>query len=404
MPSILIIGIIIFVGFLCGEVLKRMGLPKMTGYILGGVLLNPGLFKIVPYDFVDHTDLITNISLSFITFSVGGTLLISKIKKLGKTILSITFFEAELAFLMVFVGFLCLAPFLTNIQDATMLSTFIPLSLLIACLASPTDPSATLAVVHEYKAKGEVSSTIMGVAAFDDVLGIVNYSFATVVSIALITHQPLDMATSILNPGIMIGGAVILGITLGIAFNFFTNLFNKETEGALIVVIFALLFICFGLAKYLQFDELLATMSMGIIVVNFNRHSRKIFTMLERYTEEFIFVLFFTLSGMHLKFAVLPQAAILIFTFFILRTIGKVLGTYTGAVLSTASVKVRHYTAGGLIPQGGIVVGLALLMQQEAAFSDISELIMSVIIGATIIHEFVGPITAKIALKKAKEI
>jgi len=98
MPSILIIGIIIFVGFLCGEVLKRMGLPKMTGYILGGVLLNPGLFKIVPYDFVDHTDLITNISLSFITFSVGGTLLISKIKNLVKQFYPLLFLKQSWLF------------------------------------------------------------------------------------------------------------------------------------------------------------------------------------------------------------------------------------------------------------------------------------------------------------------
>jgi Kef-type K+ transport system membrane component KefB len=164
------------------------------------------------------------------------------------------------------------------------------------------------------------------------------------------------------------------------------------------------LFLGFGLAKYLKFDELLATMSMGVIVVNFNKHSRKIFSMLERYTEEFIFVLFFTLSGMHLKFSVLPQAATLILLFFLFRTAGKFLGTYTGATLSKASPKVRKYTAGGLIPQGGIVVGLALLIHQQAAFSNLAELVMSVIIGATIVHEFIGPITAKIALKKANEI
>ena len=404
MSSILIVGIIIFVGFLCGEVFKKLGLPKVTGYILGGVLLSPGFLKVVPGDFIEHTGLITNMSLSFITFSVGGTLLLSNIKRLGKTILSITFFEGELAFFMVFIGFLCLTPFLTQIQSATVISTFIPLSLLIASLASPTDPSASLAVVHEYKAKGEVSSTILGVAAFDDVLTIINYSFATVVAMVLITHQPFNMYTSILKPFIMIGGAIILGSILGIAFNFFTSLFQKETEGALIVVIFALVFICFGLAKSFQFDELLACMSMGAVVVNFNRHSRKIFNMLERYTEEFIFVLFFTLSGMHLKFSVLPQAALLIFLFFVFRTSGKFLGTYIGAVLSKAGPKVRKYTAGGLISQGGIVVGLALLIQQEAVFSSLAELIMNIVIGAVIINEFIGPITAKTALKKAGEI
>jgi len=35
MDSILIIGIIIFTGFVAGEICTRIGLPKVTGYILG---------------------------------------------------------------------------------------------------------------------------------------------------------------------------------------------------------------------------------------------------------------------------------------------------------------------------------------------------------------------------------
>lgn len=404
MPSILIVGIIISVGFLCGEVLKRFGLPKVTGYILGGVLLNPGIFKIVPVSFVDHTELITNISLSFITFSVGGTLLFSKIQKLGKSILWMTFFEAEAAFLMVFIAFALTLPFLAHLTDATMLQTYLPLSLLIACLASPTDPSATLAVIHEYKAKGEVSSTIMGVAAFDDVIGIMNYTVATVVATLLITMKPLNLGTALGMPLIQIGGALILGVGLGFVFNFLTDIFKKENEGSLIVLIFAQLFMCFGLARFFNFDELLATMVMGAMVVNLNQQREKIFMMLERYTEEFIFVLFFTLSGMHLDFSVLPRATVMIILFFIFRTAGKFLGVYLGSTVAKASPKVRKYTGGGLIPQGGIVVGLALLMRQNPEFSDISELIMSVVIGATILHEFIGPITAKMALTKAGEI
>ena len=65
---------------------------------------------------------------------------------------------------------------------------------------------------------------------------------------------------------------------------------------------------------------------------------------------------------------------------------------------------VKKYVAGGLIPQGGIVVGLALLIKQNAAFDSISDIIISVIVGATIIHEIIGPVLSKIMLKKAGEI
>ena len=85
-------------------------LPKVTGYILGGVFLNPGLTHIIPKSFIEHTELVTNISLSFITFSVGGTLYFPKVRSLGKPIVLITLFEAEFAFLFVAVIFILLGP------------------------------------------------------------------------------------------------------------------------------------------------------------------------------------------------------------------------------------------------------------------------------------------------------
>ena len=189
MSSIIIVGTIVFAGFIFGELASRVKLPKVTGYITAGVLLNPGLFRIIPKDFVAHTDLVTNISLCFITFSVGGTLLYSRIRKLGKSILCITLCEGEFAFMAVVLGFLAITPFFIKIPGASWFATFIPISLLLGSLGAPTDPSATLAVTHEYNAKGEVSSTIMGVAAFDDALGIITYSVAIVISRIFISES-----------------------------------------------------------------------------------------------------------------------------------------------------------------------------------------------------------------------
>ncbi len=401
---ILTVGIIIFVGFILGEIVAKIKLPKVTGYILAGVLLNPDLFGIISEDFVEHTSLITNIALSFITFSVGGSLLFSRIKKLGKGIIGITVFEAELAFAAIALGFFVLGSFSILSVGNSVLAFILPLSLLMGSLGSPTDPSATLAITHEYRAKGDVSSTIMGVAAFDDIFGIVNYTIATVIGGVLILNQDLTLNSMVLSPLVIILGAVALGVVIGFILNFITCLIERETEGALIVLVFGMLLLCFGLASLLGFDELLSTMTMGIIVVNFNKKREKIFSILERSMEELIFVLFFTLSGMHLDFSVLSTTYLLILFFVMFRVVGKVSGTWIGASISKSSGKVKKYTAGGLIPQGGIVVGLALMIKQNPAFDGISDIIISTIIGATIVHELIGPIIAKTSLKRAGEI
>ncbi len=403
LQPILVIGLILFGGFVMGELCMRLGLPKVSGYILAGLLLNPRLTPIIPTDFVEHTDLVTNISLAFITFSVGGTLLMEKIRTLGKPIVLITLFEAECAFLFVTAAFILIAPWLGSYGGAAVVSHLVPLALLLGALAAPTDPSATLAVVHEYHAKGEVTSTIMGVAAFDDILGIINYSLAISFAAMFVLHQPLR-SDSILEPVIKIVGSLVVGALFGWVLNRLIRLIRHEKEGVLITLVFSLLALCYGVTSSLDGDELLSTMAMGMVVTNYNPQRDKVFQILERYTEESIFVLFFTLSAMHLDFSVLMANLPIIALFVVFRSAGKLAGTFLGGRLAHSSRAVQRYTVGGLLPQGGIVIGLALLIRQDATFADFAAILVNVIIGATIVHEIIGPIVSKTALRLAGEI
>jgi Kef-type K+ transport system membrane component KefB len=401
---LLAIGILLVGGFAVGELAEKVGLPKVTGYITAGILLNPGLFGFMPAELLDSTEPVTNIALAFITFSVGGTISLARIRRLGRSIGLITVFEAEFAFLAVAAGFLVLAPVLVRGTGLPWLAAIVPLSLLVGSLASPTDPSATLAVAHEYRAKGDVSSTIMGVAAMDDALGIINYSLATAAAVALAGHAAFSVTSSLIEPLVSIVGAIALGVAFGLVFNGATRLFRKESEGYFIVLVLGMLGLCFGVARLLGVDELLPTMSMGIFVVNTNPQHEKIFRVLERYTEQLIFVLFFTLSAMHLDLGALARVWPLALVFVVLRAGGKYGGTRLGARLGRAPAAVKRWAAAGLIPQGGIVIGLALLLKQNPALDRVSDLVLNLIIGAVVIHELVGPVLARLALRRAGEI
>jgi len=117
MSTTLLFGLILFAGFIGGELAKLVGLPKVTGYILAGIFLNPGSFGVIPVEFTDNTNVLTNMALSFITFSVGGSLLFPKLREMGKEILYITLLEAELAFLITAGGLLVFFYFMKNIQN-----------------------------------------------------------------------------------------------------------------------------------------------------------------------------------------------------------------------------------------------------------------------------------------------
>ena len=403
MNTLLVFGILIVVGFVFGELANKLRLPRVTGYIIAGIFLNPDVSHLIPVEFVQSTSTVTNFALAIMTFEVGGTLALEPLRELGKGIAFMALGEAELATLFVVIGTLVTLPFLIHIEGGSFISTYLPLALLLGALAAPTDPSATLAVIHQYRAKGPVSFSIMGVAAVDDALGVINFSIAAALA-AIFAGNAALRASAFIAPFIGIVGAVVLGVLCGMIYYATSRFLREESEGLSIVAVIAVLSSCYGAATLLGLDQLLATMTVGVTVVNLGRSRDRIFKATENYIEPLIFVLFFAISGMLLDFQMLFKFLPLVLLFIFFRSLGKFTGAYAGATLARSPQKVRRYTCLGLIPQGGIVIGLALIARQIPGLASVSNILLSVIIGATVIHELIGPLTSRIALQKAGEL
>lgn len=402
MNVMLSIGILIFTGYIVGELAEKIKLPKISGYILAGILLNPDLSGIMSHEFVTHTDPLLSVSLAIITFSIGGSLSLKKLRTTGSKILTLTVMESLFAFISVFLFMFFTLYFFIHIFDSVYV--VIAISLVLASLAAPTDPSATLAVIHEYKAKGEVSSAMMEIAAFDDIVGIIIYTLVTAFAAFFLGETDIKFSQTLLELGKSIGGAILVGGSVGLLFNFIMKILKKQEEGTLIVLSFGLILLSYGIAEYFGFESLLSTIALGVVVINFNPLSDKIFKLIERYTDELTFVIFFTLSGMQLQLSSITGSYVLIFIYIIGRIIGKFLGIYSGAKMVKSDLKIKKYTAGGLIPQGGIVIGLALLLTKDPIFEETASTIMGIVIGAALLHEIIGPLASRFSLKKAGEI
>lgn len=389
------IGLILLFGYLGGLLAERVRLPKIVGYLLVGILLEPGVSGILPSGFISNSGVANDFALAVITFAVGGSLAYSKIKELGKSILWMTVLEAELAFVLVALG-------MTLVVGGGSFWHRLPLALLLAALASPTDPAATLAVAEEYRAKGPVIRTVMGIAASDDALGIMNFSLATAFASALILGRNfITLNNTLLHPLFIIFASIALGAALAAALT--AAAYKIRSPGALVVIVLGMLFFCYGSARYLGLDELLSTMVVGIGFVNFSQKSEEVFSFLSKYFEELIFIVFFVLAGAHLAFGTLAQNWLLVLVFVLLRAAGKFAGAILGANIAGATANVRKYAAFGLLPQGGIVVGLALLAKQDPHFQAFGTLLVSLIVGTTVFHELVGPLFVRFAIFRSGE-
>lgn len=402
MNILLVIGLLLIVGYSLGYLVSKIGLPTIIGYIATGILFSPYSFGFLNEELLPQTEPLIDVSLAFIAFEVGGSLKWQKLKSYGSVLIRILLLESLLPFFLVLI-FLSVGglifPGFFSIESHWLLI----FALLVAPLASPTDPSATIAVMHQYKAKGKVSDTIMSVAALDDAMGVFLFSVSVAVAAIIAGSSDANIGNSVLRAIYKIVGAVLAGGLFGWFTGILSRFLKIKEEGQWIVLLAAMIIFTFGISSFLKLDELLAAMALGAFITNFNKQSDLLFKIVERYTEALILLLFFILSGLHLDISAIPDAALLIGVFVVLRISGKYFGARLGAFWAHAPKEVQKYTGGGLIPQGGIVIGLALLISKNPDFAKVSDTLLAVIMGSAIFHELIGPVAAIQSLKNAGE-
>ena len=116
-----------------------------------------------------------------------------------------------------------------------------------------------------------------------------------------------------------------------------------------------------------------------------------------------LMICFFTLAGADLDFSILLSAGIVGIIYVVARVIGKVSGAYVGAKISKAPKNVQKYLGLGLLPQGGVAIGMVIACttvfpEQEGLF------VQTVVLAGIVIYELVGPSLVKLGLKLAGEL
>ena len=386
MEILLYLGIAMSVGLVFNRIVKKFGLPNVTGYLVAGLVIGPYVLNIVPEVAVEEMGLITNVALGFIAFSIGGSFRIADIKAIGGKVLVITFFEALTASLLVTL--------------ALMLFGFdLPLALSLGAIAAATAPATTLLVARQYKAKGPVTNMLLPVVAMDDAICIVLFSIMTSIASVIANGTTLSVLEMILDPLREIGFSLLLGAAVGFGVALCSKAFKSRANR--IAVIVCSIFLCVSLADKFELSSLLVCMMNSAIMVNFSKESNKMLDVCDRWTPP-LFLLFFVISGAELNLEILPQIGVIGIIYLVARTLGKCLGATAGSAIIKADKQVIKYLGFTLIPQAGVAIAMSQLA--ITILPAYGEQIRAVILGATLIYELTGPLVTKVALTKAGEI
>ncbi len=397
MSIVLAIGIIIIAGFFGGMLAHRFKFPRITGYIVVGILLSPSVTGIVSPSAVADLDVLTSMALGIIAFSIGGSLRWDSLRQLERSILWVGNAQGVGAFIISVLAISLLAPLFLNISDASLITVYLPMALVIGAMASSTAPTAVLAIVRELKARGTFTTTLLSVVAYDDAIAIILFSIALGIASPLAGGDGLSIFQALVMPGLKILGSVAIGIAFGFALTFIARLITARS--LLLVVVLGTILLCIGITQLLDFSEILANMVIGFVVLNRLKRDEPFVAIDE--IEDLVFVLFFALAGLHFDVAALQAAGLLAVLVVISRFIGKYLGVKFGSAMAGAPLTVRKYLGLALLPSAGVSLGLALLA--ERAFPDFGAIIFNAILASVIINGLIAPPLMRFAILKAGE-
>ncbi len=389
------IGLLLLAGFGSEFLAERLGLPGVSLFILTGAVL--GTLDILPAGFLEQTEIIVELALAIIGFLIGGSLQWSRLRKLGNLVFRVLFSEFYAATILVGLTTFTIAWQFAGLPWNIALA----LALVLGSIAAATAPAATLAVVHEQRARGPLTTIVLSIVAADDGLALITFSAATAGAGMLLGYEG-TLLLSLLDALREIGVSVLLGLAGALVLRLVLG--RVEHRESMLLPTFTIILLCAGLANFLEAGGLLACMVLGMALVNSYRHFDSIYSVISDSFESIIFTLFFIISGLHIQWDILGGAWLLALGYFMARMTGKASGAYLAARFSNADPAIRKYTGMALMPQAGVALGLALQARTRLNFpGNIEEILLSVVIATTTVSELLGPLFTRRALVLAGE-
>ncbi|MBN2467983.1 MAG: cation:proton antiporter [Deltaproteobacteria bacterium] len=383
----IVVGFGLLFAIAVGYLIHYLHVPKVTGYVILGIIMGPfGLGLITPED-IGHLYLISELALGLIVFSIGGELNAAHFRKIGGRILIVSLAEVALTVVVITGIILCLGKSFS-------------FAFLLGIIGIATAPAATLLVLREFDSEGPVTHYILILVGMNNLFCLA--LFRVVFQLEKMTGGGSPAAALIKN--LMwslgeIGGSLLMGLLLGLLVVVGERYLRKKNE--LLTLILAMIVIGVGCGSFFGLSSLLINLALGCAVANLSREYTSLLGQVKSIDLP-LYIIFFILAGASLELDLIPSAGAIGIAYLGGRTVGKLVGMYVGARHGKAPETVCRFAGWGMLAQAGIAIGLCQIIAKEDPV--FGPLINSTVLSSVVIFELLGPISLRWALIKAGEV
>lgn len=392
-----------------GGLFTKANLPLITGFLFTGIIAGPYVLGLISEEAVGDLRFVDELALAFIAFFAGSELYIRELKgrlrsirwvMLGLVVSTFTFGTLALFLMSEFI------PFMREMPAPGRFAV----SILAGAILVARSPSSAIAIVHELRAKGAFTKTVLGVTVIMDVVVIALFGINSSIADTLLTGLRFDVSFVVLLVtelmlSVVSGYVVGKGLQMVLATGF-----NKIAKTSIILLLgYAVFALCAAIREashdQLPFEvllePLLICMIAGFVVTNFTNHRTEFARILQDVGLP-IYIAFFTLTGASLTLGVLAKTWPIALALFAVRLGGIFVGSFAGGVLAGDVMQHNRVSWMAYITQAG--VGLGLAKEVAVEFPEWGTSFATIMISVIVANQIVGPPFFKWALHLVGEV
>lgn len=396
-------GAVILGAYVMSRVFRHLRLSDVTGQMIGGALVGAPVLHLLgilgtgekPYDIVMHNfQFFVFVYLCLIAFGIGEELHISNLKRVGMRALAIGAGHAALTFGLVGSG-------LYWIGGLPVME-----SLVLASIGITSAPAIAFVLMNRMRIEGHLRHMAASVLVITDLIGIFVFSLMTQLGKrpGKSTNAPESGYEVLLNVAMEIGLALLIGCGIFVLLRllvrkeaagyedlqpkhakanpFLQNLLaaHPSPSAEILLITMGAVALGTGMGYYLHLPFLLSAVMAGFMVANL--HSFAIFDSLKIDTVTTIFNLaFFAMVGASFSpSAATSQALWLAGLYIVLRSTGKMLGTWVMCRWIGEPAKISRALPAQLMPQTGVAAVEAVFVSQVLGKPELAGVILLAIV------------------------
>ena len=396
-PTALALGVALIAAALAGELFERIRLPRLSGYLVFGLVCGPYLANIITRPMARDLQFVNGLAISLIALIAGLELNYNRIKprlavmlKLGTGTLLIMY--------AVLLPILWLAwPWLPIEPGATDTSR-LALALLFTTIVVSFSPTVTIAVIADTRSRGPITEMVLALVVLADLFLIVLFTLSMqLVRWTSGTDLPGDVSL-LARISWEIFGSLAFGAAFGAIFAFYLRKVGRELTIALLALCVALS----ELGPLFHFEPLLASLTAGLVVENIAPPSGdSLRDAVERGALP-VLIVFFAAAGASLQLDALAVIGLVAAAVSAVRLVTIRAGVDLAARVARVPGETADLVWMGLVSQAGVTLGLVILVASE--FQDWGARLQSLMVAMIAIHELIGPVLFRAALARAGEI